>query len=155
MAEAFKQRATYIRASASPVKFPFGQFMDVESFIIRMQSMFVQDETTATILKIVGNVGDGVIRNFADDGVTQQATVKTGVSRVDNIPVPNPVELAPYRTFLEIEQPKSRFVFRMISGAESPVCALFEADGGAWINEAIIRIREWLKDRVGGIAIIA
>lgn len=151
----FMTRDCFISARRDDAFFPFDQFMDVESFIIRMQSMFVQDEATTTILKIVGNVGDGVVRNFADDGVTQQATVKTGVSRVENVDVPNPVELAPYRTFLEIDQPKSKFVFRMRSGAEAPTCALFEADGGAWKNEAICRIREWLKDRVRGIAIIA
>ncbi len=153
--EKFKQRIKFIKAATDPENFPFGKFMDVEMFIIRLQSMFVQDEATAVILRIVGNVGDGMVRNFADDGVTQQATVKTGVTRVAEIPVPNPVELAPYRTFLEIEQPKSRFVFRMRSGPDTPACALFEADGGAWRNEAIIRIREWLRDRVGGIAIIA
>jgi hypothetical protein len=151
----FRQRSTYILATTRTAPFPFGQFMDVESFIIGMQSMFVQDEATADILKIVGNVGDGWVRTFADDGVTQQATVKTGVSRMEDIKVPNPVELAPYRTFLEIEQPKSKFVFRMRSGEKAPTCALFEADGGAWKNEVIVRIREWLKERVRGISIIA
>jgi len=155
LSDDFKQRDHYVAASRELAGFPFGNFMDVESFIIRMQSMFVQDEATAAILKIVGNVGDGVVRNFKDDGVTQEATVKTGVSRVENIPVPNPVELAPYRTFLEIEQPKSKFVFRMRSGQEAPTCALFEADGGTWKNEAIIRIRDWLKNKVKGIAVIA
>jgi hypothetical protein len=155
LTESFKQRIKYLLATADPVKFPFGQFMDVETFIIRLQSMFVQDETTEAILKIVGNVKDGTVTQFQDDGVTQQVTAKAGVSRVDNIPVPNPVELAPYRTFLEIEQPKSRFVFRMRSGPEVPLCALFESDGGAWKNEVIVRIRDWLKDKVKGIAIIA
>ena len=152
----FSQRDRFALANCGEnLKFPFGQFMDVESFIIRMQAMFVQDETTAAILKIVGNVGDGVIRNFSDDGVTQQAIVKTGVSRVADIPVPNTVELAPYRTFLEIKQPKSRFVFRMRTGTDSPGCALFEADGGTWKNEAIERIRDYLKGKVNGITIIA
>jgi hypothetical protein len=151
----FKQRFKYILAAVDPGKFPFGNFMDVGNFIIRIQSLFVQDETTEAILRIVGNLSDGLVRNFSDDGVTQQATVKTGVFRVTEIQVPNPVELAPFRTFLEIEQPKSRFVFRMRSGPQVPECALFEADGGAWLNEAIIRIRDWLKDRVNGIKIIA
>jgi hypothetical protein len=150
----FEMRSTYLVAVTAADKYPFAQFMDVESFIIRLQAMFVQDETTKAILKVVGNVENGVIKKFSDDGVTRQATVKTGVSRVVEIPVPNPVEMAPYRTFLEIEQPKSRFVFRMRSG-EAPSCALFEADGGAWKNEAILKIREWLKYWVGEIAIIA
>lgn len=59
--------------------------------------------------------------------------------------VPNPVELAPYRTFLEVEQPESQFIFRMKDG---PRCAIFEADGGAWRNQAITNIREYLKNEL-------
>jgi hypothetical protein len=155
LSPSFRKREIYIKAETESILFPYGQFMDLESFIVRIQSMFVQDENTTGILKIVGNVSDGMVKNFQDDGVTQQATVKTGVSRVAEVPVPNPVDLTPYRTFLEIEQPKSKFVFRMRSKAESPECALFEADGGAWKNVAKERVRDWLKDRVGGIPIIA
>lgn len=153
--EKWKERDYFITAKCDTFKFPFGQFMDVESFIIRMQAQFVQDECTAEILKIVGNVSDGVVRNFKDDGVTQEITAKKGVSRVENIPVPNPVILAPYRTFLEIEQPESRFVFRMRAGEGAPTCALFEADGGTWKNVAVLRIKEWLSGKVKGIPIIA
>ena len=153
--EPWLERDTIVHVECDTFKFPFGQFMDVENFIIRMQSQFVQDESTAAILKIVGNVTDSVVKQFNDDGVTQQATVKAGVSRVENIAVPNPVELAPFRTFLEIEQPASKFVFRMRSGNEAPACALFEADGGVWKNTATLRIKEWLADQVKDIAIIA
>ena len=153
--EPWQTRDTLIAVKCDNLKFPFGQFMDVENFIIRLQSQFVQDEATATILKIVGNVTDSVVKQFNDDGVTQQATVKAGVSRVENIAVPNPVTLAPFRTFLEIEQPASKFVFRMRSGNEAPACALFEADGGTWKNTATLRIKEWLADQIKDIAIIA
>ena len=153
--EPWQDRDTIVHVECDTFKFPFGQFMDVENFIIRMQSQFVQDESTAAILKIVGNVTDSVVKQFNDDGVTQQATVKAGVSRVENIAVPNPVTLAPFRTFLEIEQPASKFVFRMRSGNEAPACALFEADGGTWKNTATLRIKEWLADQIKDIAIIA
>jgi 16S rRNA U1498 N3-methylase RsmE len=39
-------------------------------------------------------------------------------------------------------QPESDFVFRMKDG---PRCALFEADGGAWQNEAIDNIKKHLE----------
>ena len=151
----WETRDTLIVVKNDSLKFPFGHFMDVEDFIIKMQSMFVQDEQTALILKVVGNVTDGTVTGFRDDGVSQQVTAKAGVSRVENIPVPNPVTLAPFRTFLEIEQPASKFVFRMRSGEGSPVCALFEADGGAWKGAAVLEIKEWLLSNTKGIAIIA
>lgn len=53
--------------------------------------------------------------------------------------------LAPYRTFLEVEQPESQFIFRMKDG---PRGAIFEADGGAWRNQAIVNIREYLKEQL-------
>ncbi len=148
-------RETYVAVKCDSPKFPFGQFMDVETFIIRMQSVFVPSSEVDGILKIVGNVTDSVVKQFNDDGVTQQATVKAGVSRVENVAVPNPVTLAPYRTFLEVDQPKSKFVFRMKTGNDAPMCALFEADGGFWKNDAIMKIKEWLVDQNTGISIIA
>jgi hypothetical protein len=151
----WKQRETFIRVQCDTLKFPFGNFMDVESFIIRLQSQFVPSPEVDAILKIVGNVSDSVVKQFSDDGVTQQATVKAGVSRVENVAIPNPVTLAPYRTFLEIEQPASKFVFRMRSGDSAPTCALFESDGGNWKNEAILKIKTWLAEKIPDVAIIA
>ena len=55
--------------------------------------------------------------------------------------VPNPVLLKPYRTFIEVQQPESAFIFRMQDG---PRAALFEADGGAWRIEAMENIRAYL-----------
>lgn len=74
---------------------------------------------------------------------SQKVTVKTGVASVSDAVVPNPVTLAPYRTFPEVEQPESKFIFRM---KEGPTAALFEADGGAWRNTAILGIKEYLKE---------
>lgn len=155
LSDPWKQRDRYIVAECDTLKFSFGQFMDVESFIIRMQSLFVQDVATANILNIVGNITDGTVTAFDDDGVSQKVTAKAGVSRVKEIPVPNPVTLRPYRTFLEIEQPASKFVFRMRSGEQSPTCALFEADGGTWKNEAMKSIKKWLEENTTGIPVIA
>ena len=52
---------------------------------------------------------------------------------------------SPYRTFIEVEQPESKFIFRMREGG---ACALFEADGGAWKLDAQNAVYEYLKDRL-------
>jgi len=131
--------------------------MDIEKFIISLQSMFVQTDASAEILRIIGNLKDGTVKSLADDGVSQSVTTKTGVATVGEVVVPNPVALQPFRTFPEIEQPESLFVFRLMSGGENakPSAALFEADGGGWKNEAIQKIKTWLSDEVSGIPIIA
>jgi hypothetical protein len=144
----FNQRQTYLKISIPGEIFRFGQFMNVEQFIIGLQAQFVPSEITAAILKIVGNLTDGVVSTFDDDGVSQKVTARAGVTRKEDIPVPNPVILAPYRTFGEIVQPESRFIFRMKSGEQSPSCALFEADGGAWQIEAINGIKAWFDGKV-------
>lgn len=141
----FLQRSTYLAAQASPDLFPFGKYLDLESFIISLQAKFVQDETTAALLALAGNITGEGVSNYNDDGVTQKVTAKRGISFVGNVLVPNPVTMAPYRTFLEINQPASRFVYRLKQTDDGISCALIEADGGNWKLEAIKRIRDWLR----------
>lgn len=147
-----------IQAEALLPKIPFGQFLDTESFNILLQSCFVPNEHRALVLKVVGNLKEETVSTVGDDGVSQQVTAKTGVATVENVVVPNPVALKPFRTFVEIEQPESEFVFRMKTG---PSAALFEADGGAWKLTAIARIKDYLQSsleveiRNGKVTIIA
>ena len=82
-----------------------------------MQAMFETTTDLTGILRIVGNLKDSAVKTVNDDGISQQVTVKMGVSRVGEEILPNPVVLKPYRTFLEIDQPESAFVFRMKSEA--------------------------------------
>jgi hypothetical protein len=73
---------------------------------------------------------------------------KFNLETLANVKVPNPVVLAPFRTFPEIKQPESKFIFRMQSG---PRAALYEADGGAWRNEAMSGIKEYLQDMLADV----
>ena len=76
-----------------------------------------------------------------DNGVSQVTTVKSGVASKSKAVAPNPVTLKPYRTFHEVEQPSSNFVFRIDKCAEM---ALFEADGGMWVSEAKQNVANYL-----------
>lgn len=153
------QREKYIEAEAFESTFRFGQWYDVESFIISLQSNFTPRYDRDRILKVVGNLRtEEGVKQYSDDGVTQAVTAKTGVAMVDEVAVPNPVTLAPYRTFIEVEQPDSVFVFRMKQdGGRGPQCALFEADGGGWKLEAMANIKAFFEARLAeaGITIIS
>jgi hypothetical protein len=144
------QRETYMIAEAFKQGFAFGQFHNVENFIIGIQSCFVRNDDADRILKIVGNIKDEAVKTYGDDGVSQSVTAKTGIATVDEVRVPNPVILAPYRTFVEVAQPESSFVFRIKQGPNGPVCALFEADGGTWKLEAMARVKDFLEDKLEG-----
>ena len=135
------KRDEWITAKAMLPTFRFDNWYDSENFIIKLQSCFVQNEDRDIMLKVVGNIKEEDVRTTGDDGVSQVVTAKTGVATVGNVKVPNPVVLSPFRTFVEVEQPESDFIFRMQSG---PRCALFEADGGAWKLKAMQNIKDFL-----------
>lgn len=143
-----RKREMLIDVSANLPKIRLNEFVDQESFIIMMQSMFVKNDDRAIVLQVAGNVEDGTVATYKDDGVTQKATIKTGLASKEDIVVPNPVNLMPYRTFHEIEQPEGSFVFRMTNGSRGVSCALYEADGGAWKNETMEHIAGYLKDEL-------
>lgn len=137
-----KKRDLLVQASARIPEFQFDRFHDAENFNIKMQSCFVDHEDRAIVLKVVGNIKSDEVKTYGDDGVSQTVTAKTGIASVENVIVPNPVVLQPYRTFQQVAQPASSFVFRM---KEGPSAALYEADGGAWETEAMKNIAEYLK----------
>lgn len=151
-------RERLITASAIVPSFEYEYFHDAEELIIALQSTFTKTGDRDLLLKVIGNIKEENVRNTGDTGFSQAVTIQTGVASADDVKVPNPVTLAPYRTFLEVEQPSSEFIFRMKDG---PRGAIFEADGGAWRNAAIANVREYLSKELskevdsGRITIIA
>lgn len=149
-----RNREVLVTVKANVPSFPWERFVDHESFCIGAQAKFVDDATTdkALVLKFAGTVETGSVAEYGDDGITQKATVKTGILNKEAGVVPNPVTLRPYRTFMEVEQPASNFVFRMkmdkLGGVE---CALFEADGGAWKNAATWNVHEYLESELNNL----
>ena len=141
-----RKRETIMIAAAERLNLPIGRWIEQEPFLIGVQTNFVDDKETARadILRFAGTVKDGTITEYGDDGVSQKATIKKGVTSLAEKKVPSPCILRPYRTFHEVEQPVSKFIFRMKSGREAPECALFEADGGAWKYQAMENIRDYL-----------
>lgn len=140
--DADRKRENLIAATASMEKFPYGQFMDSERFIINLQSLFVRDRDAEALLKCASAIRIEGGGDLEDDGVSQTATVKVGAGTKGKAEVPSPAELRPYRSFLEIEQPVSAFIFRI---NKDGACALFEADGGMWRSYAMESIKEYLE----------
>ncbi len=138
-------REVLAEARAIVPRFDFDYFIGMEEFNIALQSKFVPNDHREILLQVVGNVAEENVKNIGDDGISQAVTINQGVASKVDVKVPNPVVLAPFRTFLEIEQPESQFIFRMKDG---PRGAIFEADGGAWRNQAIVNIREYLKEQL-------
>jgi hypothetical protein len=78
--------------------------------------------------------------------------IKTGITTKENALVPNPVKLIPYRTFLEVEQPASEFVFRIGEGkGGAPSFKLVAADGGIWKSQAVDNVKHYLVEALADI----
>jgi hypothetical protein len=143
-----RKREQLIAVHANLPKIKLNEFVSQEEFIIMMQTQFVLNDDRCVVTAFAGNVEDKTIANYGDDGVSQKATVKTGLASKEEFEVPNPVTLQPYRTFQEIQQIPSDFVFRMKSTDRGVYCGLFEADGGVWRNAAVIAVAEYLKNEL-------
>jgi hypothetical protein len=144
-----RNREYIAEVTANVPEFGFNRWIDHESFCIALQSKFLPNEDRALLLKFAGTVESGTIAEYGDDGVTQKATVKVGIAKKGEAVIPNPVELVAYRSFVEVEQPVSQYIFRM-QDRNGIQCALYEADGGAWKIEAMHRIKEYLESALEG-----
>lgn len=141
------ERETLMIATLAQDSFEFGRFYGREKLNIALQAMFQNTPDRNAIIDFISHLKeDKDSTEVSDDGITQTAVIKTGVATVGKGKVPNPVALKPYRTFTEVEQPESTFVFRMGEGMQG---AIFEADGGMWKNEAIRNIKEYFDKEIG------
>ena len=154
----FSQRKCFIQAELKQLQLRLNTYLDGEEFNILLQSCFVEPDDAlqvtdrGLVMRYAASVREVHEGITLDDGVTQSVTVKKGIASVENAILPNPVTLRPYRTFTEVEQPASRFVFR---ANEGPKFALIEADGGAWKSEAMHNIKDFMRAKVSGLSVIA
>ncbi|GAB6707395.1 hypothetical protein MXZ89_04220 [Streptococcus uberis] len=123
----------------------FGRYEAASDFNIILQSKFVDSDDRATVIEFASALKIENGSEIIDDGISQTATIKQGVASLAKAKAPNPVTLRPYRTFAEVEQPESQFIFRINQRAEM---ALFEADGGKWRLDAINNIANFLKEEL-------
>lgn len=141
-------RRTYITAKALLPTIRFEQFMSREAFNIMLQSCFVISPIKEKVLQVISSIVEENSVTQNDDGVTQRVTAKQGVAVVGFENIPNPVELKPFRTFVEVTQPESAFILRLREGGQ---VALFEADGGAWELNAMHNIKEYFTEHLADL----
>ena len=135
------QREMPFTAEAKFIGFDFNDYMSIENMIINLKSRFAPTEDRDYLVQLLGNITDQQSVQTKDDGITQSATVKSGIQLVGEQRIKPIVTLKPYRTFLEVEQPESEFLIRLKDGR----AALFEADGGAWEREAVKNVADKLR----------
>lgn len=114
--------------------------------IIELKSRFIPTDGSQYLVDLISriNMEEGV--KSEDNGVSQQVVVKKGVQLAATEAVRSRLNLTPFRTFREIQQPESEFVLRLDDKGR---VGLFEADGGIWKIEAKINIQAYLEANLG------
>lgn len=124
--------------------FAFGRKYSFEEFVIALRSKFVQNDDISELLTFLKNVTNSSTVSVEDDGVTQKVSSTKGIAGGNGYQQTAPIRrLAPFRTFSEIEQPTSEFLFRISDGG---YFALHEADGGAWKKQAKDNIKAYYEE---------
>lgn len=149
------ERNTVLLSVREGKNFPFEDWIEQERFIILVRSLFLQSNDRESILFQTSKINTESAITTGDDGVKQNIQIKKGISGhlVETSEIKPIVSLKPCRTFPEIDQPESEFLFRMKENNGKVFCALFEADNANWKNKARESIKEFLKD--SGVSIIA
>lgn len=149
----YKKRTVYYRSELDQHLpcFPFGEFLDVESFIIKSRALFVPSGSLDEVVSLVSKVVASESIEMKDDGVSQAVQVKKGVSGSTTLSATTRgiYPLCPWRTFREIEQPESAFILRLKGSSDSPVrAALFDAGGESWRLSVMEKIAIYLDDGI-------
>lgn len=164
--DTYGRRRVWVRAEYPGCEaFKFGAWHNPESFIIAAQQGFQRvkvekdDGSFALdldyVLKIASNISAENATSHDDDGFAQRVAVKQGIALKSETILKPMVNLAPYRTFAEIDQVLSQFVFRARVGQDSVQLALFEGDGGRWKLGAVAAIKAWLQPKFGDVPVIS
>lgn len=133
-----------VRATADVPGFKNG-FIDYQEAIIQLRSKFIPNNDVDYLLDLLSRVNTENGVTTSDNGVTQTVEARSGVSLKAMVNVRPRVTLAPFRTFLEVEQPESEFILRLDDNAR---VGLFEADGGAWKLKAKRRICDYFEQEL-------
>lgn len=143
-------RFTLYSAVAELPRITLGNFMELEAMNIMLKSTFVTSDSLDKLIQLLGNIQEEEVQTTSDDGFSQKVVAKTGIATRSNVVVNPIVRLAPYRTFVEVEQPESQFLLRLQSG---PKAALFEADGGAWRLAARKNIKAYFENELSELIV--
>lgn len=139
-----RQRDVYAKASAQVSGYNFGGYQSIEDFRIALLTQFKDTADRETVLRFIAKVSDEHVATSEDNGVSQSVTIRSGIATHQQQTVPSPIQLAPIRTFIEVEQPTGHFLFRMKQEKDKlPTSTLFELHTN-WKRDAAVAVKKYL-----------
>lgn len=140
-----RQREEIVSAIFTPSCGPYiDKWLPLEDAIIGLMAEFSDTGTRAAVIELLRNVKHENTEIREDSGAAQNVKIQAGIHLVELAKVPNPVTLAPFRTFAEVEQPESLFALRLRQTGSGPEVLLKQADGSGWEVVAAERIGSFL-----------
>ena len=127
--------------------FRTGTFLDQESFVVNAMAKFRPRGDYDYLLRTVSGLQEEAVVEVNDSGVSQRATVKHGVRSLGSEEVRARIELAPYYTFDEIENPPLvPYLLRLKGGGngKAPTAALFSVGSTEHERLAVSLIKGWI-----------
>ena len=153
----YGKRRVYATAKHSPdSSFQFNTFMDPEKFLLSFRASFYFNDEAVKVQQLCSTVGAASGVAVADDGVSQEVTVKSGTVTKAGVTLPaDGIPLIPWRTFRDANPVVSRFLLRMRGVKDAlPQIALFEIDA-KWQLDTVGSVRSYLEGELPGATIIA
>lgn len=143
-----KIRNYLIEANPMIPNLEMGHRLTVEELIILLSTSYVPTENTTKFINSLSSLRVVEEVEFNDDGIGQTVVAKQGASMNKSFQVQPIVKLQPIRSYAEIEQIESKFLFRV--NKDGTVC-LRDADGGQWKYEVQKRIFDYLKEKLNDL----
>ena len=151
------ERAYMYRCNADTPSVTVDRFMGYENAVIELRSLYIPNDGSDYLLKLLSSITSESKVTSSDNGVTQTVEAKSGVALMQKVDIKPRVSLRPFRTFIEVDQPESEFLLRVSGDGK---IGLYEADGGVWKLEATRNVAAYfekeLKDLIksGDVVVI-
>lgn len=145
--EQYSRCFMYYCAADTP-RISLDKFIPYENAVIELRSLYIPNDGTKYLLKLLSCISSESKVVSTDNGVTQAVEAKSGIALSQMVEVEPRVSLKPFRTFVEVEQPESDFLLRIDGGGK---VGLFEADGGVWKLEATRNIAAYFEKELADL----
>jgi hypothetical protein len=143
-----EDRLYLYKCAADTPSVTMGSFMPYEKAVIELRSLYIPTEDHEYLLELISSISSESKVTSSDNGVTQKVEARSGIALNSLVTIKPRVNLRPFRTFVEVEQPDSDFLLRVNDHGE---VGLFPADGGVWKLEATRNVADYFEKELSDL----
>lgn len=114
---------------------------------IALRTRFQLTDDIQYAQKLLSDITTGCKVTYNDNGVATNIVTQQGVALQGKTTIRPIINLRPYRTFQEVEQPASDFLIRV----NDRYITFIEADGGMWKLAARETVKAYLEEHLAGL----